>query len=75
MIRPSGSTRGRQKWFRQATFLLEITHKPYTTEVHLLLLFSAPHFIQLNADDVKLCLSYNYIASGFNLQSDIVCFP
>jgi len=26
------------------------------------------------ADDVKFCLSYNDIASGFNLQSDIDCF-
>jgi len=26
------------------------------------------------ADDVKLCLSHNDIASGFNLQSDIDCF-
>jgi len=26
------------------------------------------------ADNVKLCLSYNDIVSGFNLQSDIHCF-
>jgi len=30
--------------------------------------------VLMYADDVKLCLSYNDIASGFNLQSDIDCF-
>jgi len=30
--------------------------------------------VLMYADDVRLCLSYKYIASGFNLQSDIDCF-
>jgi len=30
--------------------------------------------VLMYADDVKFCLSYNDIASGFNLQSDIDCF-
>jgi len=30
--------------------------------------------VLMYTDDVKLCLSYNDIALGFNLQSDIDCF-
>jgi len=30
--------------------------------------------VLMYADDVKRSLSYNNIASGFNLQSDIDCF-
>jgi len=46
-------------------FTLFIIDLPFTIRHSRVLMY---------ADDVKLCLSCNDVASGFNLQSDIDCF-